>query len=57
MNDEIYTYLIKEYLSKCNACDECFAEFYCITNNLRNSRIPQHDCEEKIKEYLKYKKI
>lgn len=49
---EAYTLLCKEYLSKCNACDECIAEYYCIKNNLRLARYPQKDCAEKIKAYL-----
>lgn len=27
--------LCNEYLSKCNCCDECCAEIYCILNSLR----------------------
>ena len=27
--------LCNEYLSKCNCCDECCAETYCILNSLR----------------------
>lgn len=49
-NDEI---LIKEYLSKCNCCDECFAEIYCITHDLRDSRYPNDYCVSNIKDYLK----
>lgn len=49
-NDEI---LIKEYLSKCNCCDECFAEIYCITHDLRDSRCPSDYCVSNIKDYLK----
>ena len=50
--NDAYILLIKEYLSKCTACDECIAEYYCIKNELRNSRVPQKDCLNKIKNYL-----
>lgn len=52
---DAYTLLCKEYLSKCNACDECIAECYCIKNFLRSARVPQKDCPEKIKAYLSEK--
>ena len=50
--------LASEYLSKCAVCDECCAEYYCITNQLKKGRIPKDDCPNKIIEYLKaqYKK-
>ena len=50
--------LASEYLSKCAVCDECCAEYYCITNQLKTSRTPQDDCPNKLIEYLKaqYKK-
>ena len=44
--------LIKEYLSKCECCDECFAEYFCIKNDLRESREPKDYCIENIKQYL-----
>lgn len=47
--------LIKEYISKCKACDECFAEIFCITNDLRKSREPQSYCVDNIIAYLKLK--
>lgn len=40
--------LAKEYLSKCTACDDCFCEYYCLVNGLKNSRVPQTGCEQKI---------
>lgn len=48
-----YELLIKEYLSKCECCDECIASTYCTLNNLRSSRIPENGCEEKLVQYLK----
>ena len=50
--------LASEYLSKCAVCDECCAEYYCITNQLKTGRTPKDDCPNKIIEYLKaqYKK-
>ena len=44
--------LIKEYLSKCECCDECFAEYFCIKNDLRESREPKDYCVENIRQYL-----
>lgn len=44
--------LIKEYLSKCNACDECYIQCFCIENQLRKSRKPQDYCVENFKRYL-----
>lgn len=49
--------LIKEYISKCKVCDECFAEIFCITNDLRESREPQSYCVDNIKAYLKDRKF
>ena len=48
-----YRLLASEYLSKCECCDECFAEFYCIENQLRASRVPQDYCVKNIYTYLK----
>jgi hypothetical protein len=45
--------LSAEYVGKCNCCDECFAEFYCIENNLRTSRCPNDDCHKNVIKYLK----
>jgi len=45
--------LSAEYVGKCNCCDECFAEFYCIENDLRVSRCPNDDCHKNVIEYLK----
>ena len=44
--------LIKEYLSKCKCCDECFASVYCTINQLRNSRKPQGYCVSNIQSYF-----
>ncbi len=52
---DAFELLIKEYLNKCACCDECIAEYYCIENNLRNSRFPQTDCPEKLRNYLMQK--
>lgn len=48
--DDAYDILCEEYLSKCNTCDECVAEYYCIENNLRDSK---GNCVEKIKGYFR----
>lgn len=50
---EAFALLIKEYLSKCSCCDECFAQLYCIENQLRTSRLPQEYCVNNICDYLK----
>ena len=44
--------LIKEYLSKVECCDECFASIFCTVNRLRESRVPQKYCPENIKMYF-----
>jgi hypothetical protein len=44
--------LIKEYLSKVECCDECFASIFCTVNRLRESRVPQKYCVENIKKYF-----
>ena len=53
MTEEQCERLIKEYISKCKACDECFAEIFCITNRLRESREPQSYCADNIKAYFR----
>lgn len=45
--------ICREYLSKSECCDECCAEFYCIENHLRSSRVPQDYCVDNLKAYLK----
>ena len=50
---DAYDLLIKEYLLKCNACDECIAQIYCIANGLRTARHPVDGCEKKAADYLK----
>lgn len=52
---ESYNLLIKEYIDKCDCCDECIAEFYCIENDLRTYRSPveKNKCHENLKEYLR----
>ena len=45
--------ICREYLSKCECCDECCSEFYCIENHLRSSRVPQNYCTDNLKAYLK----
>lgn len=53
---EAYDRIVKEYLSKCRdyGCDGCIAQFYCISNGLREDRYPQKDCPEKVKKYLRH---
>lgn len=48
--------LANEYVSKCNWCDECFAETYCTLNGLRESREPcknEEKCVNTIINYLR----
>lgn len=52
MNDESVKRLIREYLSKCRICDECFAEFFCILKGLKDNREPQERCVDNIKMYF-----
>jgi hypothetical protein len=52
-----YELLRREYLSKCRACDECIAEHFCISNHLRKAREPHEGCEEKLKLYLRERKV
>ena len=56
--EQVLYRLASEYLSKCTVCDECCAEYYCITNQLKTGRAPKDNCPDKIIEYLKaqYKK-
>ena len=51
--NEAYDYIVREYLHKCSCCDECISEYYCIENQLKKSRVPQEDCMDKIKDYLR----
>ena len=50
---DAYEKIIAEYLSKINCCDECFASYYCIENELRTSREPKCQCLDNIKKCLK----
>lgn len=50
---DAYRRLIAEYLSKCNCCDECFAEGFCIQNQLKYSREQDASCPEKIELYFR----
>ena len=50
---DAYEIILKEYLDKTNACDECVSEYYCIENGLKRSRTPQDDCNEKLKAYFR----
>lgn len=36
--------LSAEYVSKVECCDECFCNFYCIANGLKNGRKPGSFC-------------
>lgn len=54
--DIIYR-LAGEYISKIKACDECFAEHYCIRNGQRESREPcenQDKCINICLEYMRH---
>lgn len=53
---EEFEILAQEYISKCNCCDECFAEYFCIENQRRDGRNPCNDrtkCVKNIFDYLK----
>lgn len=54
VSEEQFEKLIREYLSKCNQCDECMANMYCTLEHRRNSREPQDYCIDNIKHYLEY---
>ena len=54
---DAYEHICGEYLRKCKACDECIAQTFCILNGLRTDRVPQKGCEEKLKRYLKERKL
>ena len=41
--------LCNEYLSKCNCCDECCAEYFCIENQLRTEK---RDCVNNLITYF-----
>ena len=41
--------LCNEYLSKCNCCDECCAEYFCIENQLRTEK---RDCVNNLVMYF-----
>ena len=47
--------LAREYLSKCECCDECFAEIFCISENRREGRVSSKNemkCVNNIKDYF-----
>lgn len=47
--------LAREYISKVDFCDECFATWYCTSEGRRESRVPCSDenkCAETIIDYL-----
>lgn len=46
--------LCNEYLSKCNCCDECCAEAYCILNSLRTEN---RDCVNNLITYFTKRNI
>lgn len=46
--------LCNEYLSKCNCCDECCAETYCILNSLRTEN---RDCVNNLITYFTKRNI
>lgn len=41
--------LCNEYLSKCDCCDECCAEYFCIENQLRTEK---RDCVNNLITYF-----
>lgn len=46
--------LCNEYLSKCNCCDECCTETYCILNSLRTEN---RDCVNNLITYFTKRNI
>ena len=52
--------LANEYISKCQQCDDCFAEFYCVEHGIKENRIPdENKCPNKVITYIndmQYKK-
>ena len=46
--------LCNEYLSKCNCCDECCAEYFCIENQLRTEK---RDCVNNLITYFTKRNI
>ncbi len=46
--------LCNEYLSKCNCCDECCAEYFCIENQLRTEK---RDCVNNLITYFAKRNI
>jgi len=57
---EAYDLIIKEYIGQLElnfvGCDGCIAEHYCMKNHLKGDRLPQPDCPEKLKSYLRQRK-
>lgn len=53
---DAYTLMIREYLTKCEYCEECFAEYFCYANNLIKENHPRSNCVDNIKKYLQQKK-
>lgn len=47
-NSEVMHRLAKEYISKVKFCDECFCEYWCITNGVKESREPYRGCEHNL---------
>lgn len=54
VEDSTMRILCKEYLSKCNCCDECCAETYCILNSLRTEN---RDCVSNLITYFTERNI
>ena len=46
--------LCNEYLNKCNCCDECCAEYFCIENQLRAEK---RDCINNLITYFTKRNI
>ena len=57
---EAYDLIIKEYIGQLElnfvGCDGCISEHYCIKKHLREDRLPQPDCPEKLKSYLRQRR-
>lgn len=51
--DIIYR-LAGKYIFQIKACDECFAEIYCTSKGLRDSRAPCADQEKCINNCINY---
>lgn len=53
---DAYEHLCREYFGKCEGCDECVAECFCIVEGLKYGREPAEDCIKNIQQYYRQKR-